>query len=594
MNNLSKKAIIVICVLIVIFAIVRSENIAVSQKSSDSKNVSFSDFSTTENRSQLATALASFTDLFTNTKTIEEAGDISESSSTDWWLNSGGYFYVDNGSSKTVQGELPETDKWRTLYLKDNPVDTDNGYHPQNIFRLVTRSLWQNYQQEVYFTISKQNLSASAERNAWSGLLLFNRYQDGDNLYYTGIRADGTAVIKSKKKGIYTTLTQVPIFPGTYNRDTNPTLLPQNTPIGLRSTIETLPDGSVSIKLFMDNGKTGVWTQIATAVDATNPVLGSQHVGIRTDFMDVTFQDYKVEENPTVDTVLPTIPTGLKTLSKTDSQIAFSWLPATDNVGVVGYDIYKDGVKIDSTRTSTSYTARDLKANTSYSFTVRARDLAVNASEQSTPLKETTGTVVVAVDPPPFIIIPPLISNVTVGSITETSAKITWTTNVPTDGLVQYGVSSVYGNASPLSTTLATTHEISLTNLTPTTTYHYTVISKDASGASVPSPDAVFSTLTPIVVIPPLKDITPPTSVTLSTLFKKTDYIGLSWSKASDDTGVVGYTIYNNGIYLDSTRTSTTISIRRKAGVTYNLTVRARDAAGNLSFPSNTLVIQPQ
>lgn len=593
MNNLSKKTVIVICVLVIIFAIVRSQNIAVSQKTLGSKNVTFTDFSTTENRSQLATALASFTDLFTNAKTIEEAGEISESSSTDWWVNSGGYFYVENGLSKTVQGDLVSSDKWRTLYAKENNIDTDNGYHPQNIFRLVTKSMWQNYQQEVYFTINKQNLSTSPERNAWSGLLLFNRYQDGDNLYYTGIRADGTAVIKSKKKGVYTTLTQVPIFPGTYNRETNPTLLPQNTPIGLRSTVETLPDGSVSIKLFMDNGKTGVWTQIATALDTANPVLGSHSVGMRTDFMDVTFQDYKVEENPTVDTVLPTIPSGLKTLSKTDSQIALSWLPASDNVGVVGYDIYKDGVKMDSTRTSTSYTARDLSANTSYSFTVRARDLAVNASEQSAPLKETTGTVAVVVDPPPIIIITPVLSNVTVGGITETGAKITWTTNIPTDGLVQYGISSVYGNASPLSTTLATTHEINLTNLTPTTTYHYTVISKDASGASVPSPDAVFSTLTPIVVAPPLKDITPPTPVSLSTLFKRSDYLGLSWTKASDDTGVVGYTIYNNGIYLDSTRTSTSVSIRRKAGVTYTLTVRARDAAGNLSFPSNTLVIQP-
>lgn len=228
--------------------------------------------------------------------TLEETGSLLESPSKTWWLNSGGYFYSNDGIDETIQGDLPTTDKWYQAYKKSNPVDTDGGLHPQNIFRLVSKRLWQNYRQQVYFRITKQNLSASTERDAWSGLLLFNRYVNGDNLYYTGIRADGTAVIKSKKAGVYTTLSQVKVFPGTYDRVKDPNLLPMNTWIGLRSDIKNQSDGSVSIKLYMDNGMTGNWTLLTSYIDKSpTKILGLHYTGIRTDFMDVQFQGYTVK-----------------------------------------------------------------------------------------------------------------------------------------------------------------------------------------------------------------------------------------------------------------------------------------------------------
>lgn len=230
-----------------------------------------------------------------STTSLQETGALFESNSSMWWVNSGGYMLTTNGVNETIQGDLPTTDKWYIAYSKANPVDTDGGSHPQNIFRLVNKRKWQNYTEQAYFRITKQNLSASDQRDAWSGLLLFNRYADENNLYYAGIRVDGTAVIKSKKKGIYTTLTQVPVFPGTYDRVTNPTLLPQNTWIGLRTEVKTLLDGSVSIKLYMDNGMTGTWKLLTSYVDSDNPVRGFQYNGIRTDFMDVQFQGYQVK-----------------------------------------------------------------------------------------------------------------------------------------------------------------------------------------------------------------------------------------------------------------------------------------------------------
>lgn len=330
---------------------------------------------------QLAATISPFIDDFSVTKTIEETGSMNESNSNDWWLNSGAYFYnTGNGYSQTIQGDLPANNSWRKLYLNDNPVDTDGGLHPQNIFRLVTKSKWNNFTQEVYFKVTKQNLSLSPERDAWSGLLLFNRYGNGDNLYYTGLRVDGTAVIKSKKNGTYVTMTQPKVLPGTYNKLTNPNLIPQNTWIGLKSEIKTNPDNTVSVKLYMDNGKTGIWTLIASVTDSSNPILGAQYAGIRTDFMDVQFSNYKISE---IDMTPPTAPGNPVLLSQNATSVRLSWGASTDDIGVVGYNVYKDDKLYDSTKTSTTITVSGLSQGKTYNFIVKAKDKVGNLSSPS-------------------------------------------------------------------------------------------------------------------------------------------------------------------------------------------------------------------
>jgi hypothetical protein len=137
---------------------------------------------------------------------VSETNSASLSSSQRWWVNSGAYLYTGNANGKTVSGALPASDSWFKEYAATNPEDTDGGAHPQNIFRLVQKGLWQNFSQEVYYTISAINQSASTNRNASNGLFLFNRYQNGDNLYYVGLRVDGNAVIKKKYNGTYYTM----------------------------------------------------------------------------------------------------------------------------------------------------------------------------------------------------------------------------------------------------------------------------------------------------------------------------------------------------------------------------------------------------
>ena len=83
------------------------------------------------------------------------------------------------------------------------------------------------------------------------------------------------------------------------------------------------------------------------------------------------------------DTVnLPSVPTRLTATAVSPSQIDLSWDASTDEIGVAGYNIYRDGSYLKSvTTTSTSDTG--LNPNTQYCYTVSAFDAAGNESRQS-------------------------------------------------------------------------------------------------------------------------------------------------------------------------------------------------------------------
>ncbi|PEZ02897.1 hypothetical protein CN326_19070 [Bacillus sp. AFS018417] len=90
----------------------------------------------------------------------------------------------------------------------------------------------------------------------------------------------------------------------------------------------------------------------------------------------------------------PIAPTNVTTKVVTDKMVNLSWDVATDNfkgnVGVTGYDIYNGDTLIGSTTGRTNYKVTGLTPNTTYQFTVKAKDEAGNVSESSIPLKVTT------------------------------------------------------------------------------------------------------------------------------------------------------------------------------------------------------------
>jgi chitodextrinase len=70
----------------------------------------------------------------------------------------------------------------------------------------------------------------------------------------------------------------------------------------------------------------------------------------------------------------PSTPSNLRVTGTTDSSISLDWDAATDDKGVTGYRIYRNGVKLNVAPTGTSFTDSGLSANTTYTYTVRSAD----------------------------------------------------------------------------------------------------------------------------------------------------------------------------------------------------------------------------
>src|SRR5438552_4641071 len=96
-----------------------------------------------------------------------------------------------------------------------------------------------------------------------------------------------------------------------------------------------------------------------------------------------------VSNGPPPDTTPPSVPTGLTASAVSSSQINLSWTASSDNVGVSGYRVYRNGTQIATTR-ATSFANTGLSPSTTYSYTVAAYDAAGNLSTQSSPASATT------------------------------------------------------------------------------------------------------------------------------------------------------------------------------------------------------------
>ncbi len=89
------------------------------------------------------------------------------------------------------------------------------------------------------------------------------------------------------------------------------------------------------------------------------------------------------------DATPPSIPTGLGTTAIGANEIDLAWMASTDDVGVAGYRVYRDGTLVRTTA-ATTYADTGLTPSTSHAYTVAAFDYANNASSQSAPLVAST------------------------------------------------------------------------------------------------------------------------------------------------------------------------------------------------------------
>jgi chitodextrinase len=91
------------------------------------------------------------------------------------------------------------------------------------------------------------------------------------------------------------------------------------------------------------------------------------------------------------DTVAPSAPTNLAATGTTGTSTTLTWTASTDNVGVTGYDVLRNGATV-ATATGTSYVASGLSPSSTYTFQLKARDAAGNLSAGSNTITVTTSS----------------------------------------------------------------------------------------------------------------------------------------------------------------------------------------------------------
>ena len=389
---------------------------------------------------------------------------------------------------------------------------------------------------------------------------------------------------------------------------------------------------NVDILISTDGGNT--WSNLVTATPndgsqaITIPntqgnqnrimVKGNNHI-----FFDVSNTNFTITAGSS-DTVAPTAPT-LSASGTTSTSTNLSWSGATDNVGVTGYDVYRDGVLIGSTTTATTFAATGLTPSTSYTFNVRAKDAAGNVSLNSNTVNVTTltGSITYCTSQGNSIA-DEYIGRVQIGTINNVSGGVTgyedytsistnltkgssatititptWTGTTYSEG---YAVFIDYNQNGDFTDSGETVWSLAPTSSTPVTGT-FTVPTTASTGATrmrvsmkyngIPAACETFPygqvedyTVNLIVGT---SDTTSPTAPTLTASGTTQTSTNLAWSGATDNVGVTGYDVYRNGTFLASTTATTYTATGLTASTTYTFYVRAKDAAGNVSANSNNV-----
>ncbi len=170
-------------------------------------------------------------------------------------------------------------------------------------------------------------------------------------------------------------------------------------------------------------------------------------------------------------------------------------------------------------------------------------------------------------------------TNLTASGTTQTSTNLSWTASTDNVGVTGY---DVYRGTTLLTTVTGTTY--TATGLTASTAYTFSVKAKDAAGNVSASSNTVN-----VTTLANTSDTTAPSAPTLTASGTTQTSTNLSWTASTDNVGVTGYDVYR-GTTLLTTVTGTTYTVTGlTASTAYSFTVRAKDAAGNVSASSNTV-----
>jgi streptogrisin C len=172
------------------------------------------------------------------------------------------------------------------------------------------------------------------------------------------------------------------------------------------------------------------------------------------------------------DTTAPTAPGNARSTGTTANTVSLAWDASTDAVGVTGYDVY-NGSTLATTVAGTSATVSGLTSDTPYTFTVKAKDAAGNVSAASNAVNARTQPG----DPGGDVEPPTTPGNPRSTGVTDTTVSLAWDASVDDTGVTGYDVF----NGSALATTVTGT-AATVSGLTASTDYSFTIQAKDAAG----------------------------------------------------------------------------------------------------------------
>ena len=171
-------------------------------------------------------------------------------------------------------------------------------------------------------------------------------------------------------------------------------------------------------------------------------------------------------------------------------------------------------------------------------------------------------------------------TNLSASNTTQTSTDLSWNASTDNVGVTGY---TVYQDGASIGTTASTSYAVS--GLTASTTYTFTVTASDAAGnESAASNGLNVTTESPA---PDTQAPSVPTNLSASNTTQTTT--DLSWNASTDNVGVTGYTVYQDGVSIGTTGSTSYSVSGLTASTTYTFTVTASDAAGNESAASSGL-----
>jgi len=275
------------------------------------------------------------------------------------------------------------------------------------------------------------------------------------------------------------------------------------------------------------------------------------------------------------DTIPPSEPSILTSGSGSSSNASLSWTTSTDNVGVAGYYVLRNGVNVYTTG-ETVFTDSGLTGNTTYTYQIEAFDLAGNISPAATATITTINTT--APNPP---------TNVAGVPSSCQQVNLSWTAS---SGSVRVSSYLLFRGGDPANMVQVQQLGGSSTSfknagLTPGTTYYYGIEAMSTG---------LVSQMSNIITVTTLQPPTAPTNV-MATPTAATK-VSLTWSPSSGGMPIANYRVYRgtsaSNLPQVATRNGTSFTdTGLTPSTTYYYAVRALDTGQNQSPLSNTVAV---